>query len=71
LLLEDEPPSHSGPVQLSLRIANVEWDSGTLRGLYRRKPIEGDQGVPPIEDRLGGSRAPERLDLQVDETPAR
>jgi hypothetical protein len=53
------------------RIANVEWDSGTLRGLYRHKAIDGDQGVPPIEDRLGGSHALERLDLQVDETPAR
>jgi hypothetical protein len=49
------------------RIADVEWDSGTLRGPYRRKAANGDQGVPPTEDRSGGSHAPERRDLPVDE----
>jgi hypothetical protein len=53
------------------RIADVEWDSGTLRGLYRRKAADDGQGVPPTEDRLGGSHAPERLALPVDETLAR
>ena len=53
------------------RIANVEWDSGTLRDLYRRKAANGGQGVTPTEDRLGGSHAPGSPDLQVDETPAR
>jgi hypothetical protein len=53
------------------RIADVEWDSGTLRGLYRRKAADGGQGVPPAEDRLQGSHASKRLDLPLDETPAR
>jgi hypothetical protein len=53
------------------RIADVEWNSGTLRGLYRRKAANGGQGVPPTEDRSGGSHASERLNLQVDGTQAR
>jgi len=28
------------------RIADVEWDSGTLRGLYRRKAARDDAAVP-------------------------
>jgi hypothetical protein len=53
------------------RVADVEWNSGTLRGLYRHKAAEGGEGVLPTEDRPEGSRAPERLELPVDETPAR
>jgi hypothetical protein len=49
------------------RIADVAWDSGTLRGLYRRKAADGGQGVSTIED----SHASERADLPGDETPAR
>jgi hypothetical protein len=36
------------------RIADGKWDSGTLRGFYRRKAADRGQGVPPTEDRLGG-----------------
>jgi hypothetical protein len=48
------------------RIADVEWDSGTLRGLYRRKAADDGQGVPPTKDRFGGSHAP----AQSMKTPA-
>jgi hypothetical protein len=44
--------------------------ASTLRGLYRRNPPDGGQGVAPTDDRFGGSPS-ERLDLIADETPAR
>jgi hypothetical protein len=49
------------------RIADVAWDSGTLRGLYRRKAADNGHDVFTIED----SHASERVDLPVKETPAR
>jgi hypothetical protein len=49
------------------RVADVAWDSGTLRGLYRRKAADDGHGAFMIED----SHASERVDLPVDETPAR
>jgi len=32
------------------RVADVEWNSGTLRGLYRRKAVDGRESIPPTED---------------------
>jgi hypothetical protein len=37
------------------RIADVEWNSGTLRGLYRRKAADSGVAVPPTNDRSEGS----------------
>jgi hypothetical protein len=53
------------------RIADVEWNSDTLRGLYRRKAADRGDVVPPTEDQSERFRAPERLNIPVDQAPER